>query len=65
MENFDYDYYFYWFGYDLPIKERYWLIKEAGVDGILLWWSDYYVQGYIWVKLLKTAFILWSMLIRD
>jgi len=30
-----------WFGYELPIKERYRLIKEAGFDGVLLWWSDY------------------------
>jgi len=30
-----------WFGYALPIKERYQLIKEAGFDGILLWWSEY------------------------
>lgn len=29
-----------WFGYDLTIKERYQLIKEAGFDGVLLWWSD-------------------------
>lgn len=29
-----------WFGYELPIKERYRLIKEVGFDGILLWWSD-------------------------
>lgn len=29
-----------WFGYELPIKERYRLIKEAGFDGVLLWWSD-------------------------
>lgn len=29
-----------WFGYELPIKERYYLIKEAGFDGVLLWWSD-------------------------
>jgi sugar phosphate isomerase/epimerase len=29
-----------WFGYDLSIKERYQLIKEAGFDGILLWWSN-------------------------
>jgi L-ribulose-5-phosphate 3-epimerase len=29
-----------WFGYELPIKERYQLIKEAGFDGVLLWWSD-------------------------
>jgi len=30
-----------WFGYELPIRERYQLIKEAGFDGVLLWWSDY------------------------
>lgn len=29
-----------WFGYELPIKERYQLIKEVGFDGVLLWWSD-------------------------
>ncbi|WP_260982082.1 effector binding domain-containing protein [Paenibacillus sp. 32O-W] len=29
-----------WFGYELPIKERYQLIKEAGFDGVLLWWSE-------------------------
>ena len=30
-----------WFGHELPIKERYQLIKEAGFDGVLLWWSEY------------------------
>jgi len=29
-----------WFGYELPIKERYKLIKAAGFDGVLLWWSN-------------------------
>lgn len=29
-----------WFGYELPIKERYHLIKKAGFDGVLLWWSN-------------------------
>lgn len=29
-----------WFGYEMPIKERYRLIKETGFDGVLLWWSD-------------------------
>lgn len=29
-----------WFGYDLGKKERYQLIKAAGFDGVLLWWSD-------------------------
>jgi sugar phosphate isomerase/epimerase len=34
-----------WFGYELPIKERYQLIKEAGFDGVLLWWSDGFGRG--------------------
>ncbi|MDD4111547.1 MAG: hypothetical protein PHC56_00750 [Herbinix sp.] len=29
-----------WFGYGLPYKERYELIKEVGFDGVLLYWSD-------------------------
>lgn len=29
-----------WFGYELPINERYQLIKQAGFDGVLLWWSE-------------------------
>lgn len=29
-----------WFGYDLPIKERYRLIKQAGFDGVTIWWDD-------------------------
>lgn len=29
-----------WFGYELPINERYQLIKKAGFDGVLLWWSE-------------------------
>lgn len=29
-----------WFGYELPIKERYQLIKKAGFDGVLIWWSE-------------------------
>ncbi|MNJ38342.1 fructoselysine 3-epimerase [compost metagenome] len=34
-----------WFGYELPIKERYQLIKETGFDGILLWWSEGFGRG--------------------
>ena len=30
-----------WFGYELPIKHRYREIKEAGFDGVLLWWSEF------------------------
>ncbi|QSX04673.1 sugar phosphate isomerase/epimerase [Sedimentibacter sp. zth1] len=29
-----------WFGYDLTIDERYRLIKKAGFDGVMLWWSN-------------------------
>lgn len=29
-----------WFGEQIPNKERYHLIKEAGFDGVLLWWSN-------------------------
>lgn len=28
------------FGYELPIEERYCLIKQAGFDGVVLWWSE-------------------------
>jgi sugar phosphate isomerase/epimerase len=34
-----------WFGYDLTITERYRLIKDAGFDGVLLWWSEYLDRG--------------------
>ena len=39
-----------WFGYELPIKERYELIKEAGFDGVLLWWSDGFGRDTLGVK---------------
>lgn len=31
---------FSWFGYPIDMKERFRLIKKAGFDGVLLWWSD-------------------------
>ena len=34
-----------WFGYSIPIKQRYELIKKAGFDGILMWWSSYLERG--------------------
>lgn len=34
-----------WFGYEVPIKKRYELIKAAGFDGVLLWWSDGFGRG--------------------
>lgn len=33
---------FNWFGYSIDNKERMKLIKEAGFDSVLLWWSDEY-----------------------
>lgn len=34
-----------WFGYEVPIRDRYKLIKEAGFDNVLLWWSDGFGRG--------------------
>lgn len=34
-----------WFGYEVSIKERYKLIKEAGFDSVLLWWSSGFGRG--------------------
>lgn len=34
-----------WFGYELPDEQRYRLIKEAGFDGVLLWWSEHLNRG--------------------
>lgn len=31
---------FSWFGYPIDMKERFRLIKQAGFNGVLLWWSD-------------------------
>lgn len=28
-----------WFGYELPMEERYRLTKQAGFDGTLIWWG--------------------------
>ena len=33
---------FEWFGYEIPYEERYRLIKEAGFDGVLLYWGKEY-----------------------
>lgn len=35
-----------WFGYELPIKERYQLIRNVGFDGVLLWWSEGFGRNY-------------------
>lgn len=34
-----------WFGYELPMEMRYQLIKEAGFDGVLLWWGEDFGRG--------------------
>ena len=34
-----------WFGYAVPIETRYRLIKEAGFDGVLMWWSGGFGRG--------------------
>lgn len=36
---------FDWFGYELSTKKRYSLIKEAGFDGVLMWWSSGFGRG--------------------
>ncbi len=33
------------FGYDVPFRERYKLIKNAGFDSVMLWWSDKFGRG--------------------
>lgn len=35
---------FSWFGFAIPMEERFKLIKEAGFDGVLLWWSDEFAE---------------------
>lgn len=34
-----------WFGYNVPIEDRYKYIKAAGFDGVLLWWSSDFGRG--------------------
>ena len=40
-----YDCFGYGEGYDVPFPERYRLIREAGFDGVMLWWSDRFGRG--------------------
>lgn len=50
-----------WFGYGVPIRERYKLIKEAGFEAVLLWWSDGFGRGAGYregVKLARSAGLL-------
>ena len=40
-----YDCFGYGTGYDVPFSERYRLIKAAGFDCVMLWWSDRFGRG--------------------
>lgn len=40
-----YDCFGYGPGYDVPFEERYRLIKSAGFDCVMLWWSDKFGRG--------------------
>ncbi|MGN0746951.1 MAG: sugar phosphate isomerase/epimerase family protein [Aristaeellaceae bacterium] len=40
-----YDCFGYGEGYDVPFPERYRLIREAGFDCVMLWWSDRFGRG--------------------
>ena len=40
-----YDCFGYGAGYDVPFEERYKLIKRAGFDCVMLWWSDKFGRG--------------------
>lgn len=35
---------FSWFGFPIPMEERFKLIKAAGFDGVLLWWADDHID---------------------
>lgn len=35
---------YYWFGYPLPIRERFSMIAAAGFDAVSLWWGDDYID---------------------
>lgn len=40
-----YDCFGYGAGYDVPFEERYKMIKNAGFDCVMLWWSDKFGRG--------------------
>lgn len=40
-----YDCFGYGAGYDVPFEERYRLIRSAGFDSVMLWWSDRFGRG--------------------
>lgn len=42
-----YDCFGYGAGYDVSFEERYRLIKNAGFDCVMLWWSDKFGRGKV------------------
>ncbi len=50
-----YDCFGYGTGYDVSFEERYRLIKEAGFDCVMLWWSDKFGRGDDYKKDVKFA----------
>jgi len=50
-----YDCFGYGRGYDVSFEERYRLIKEAGFDCVMLWWSDKFGRGDDYKKDVKFA----------
>jgi hypothetical protein len=38
---------FDWFGYNLPMKEHYFLIKQSGFDGTIIYFSMFIILGII------------------
>ena len=45
-----YDCFGYGAGYNVPFEERYKLIKNAGFDCVMLWWSDRFGRGIDYQK---------------
>lgn len=50
-----YDCFGYGIGYDVPFEEKYKLIKDAGFDSVMLWWSDKFGRGMGYQQDVKLA----------
>lgn len=50
-----YDCFGYGPGYDVSFEKRYELIKKAGFDCVMLWWSDQFGRGSGYEKDAKLA----------
>ena len=53
-----YDCFGYGAGYNVPFEERYKLIKNAGFDCVMLWWSDRFGRGVIIRKMFNMQEVL-------